>query len=118
MNIMGMSMFTYYSTWFIRYFCTLLFVHAVGSAVYSQAYQHISFVHAFVVWILFDVVLVIQSFFIQTFFTKSKIGVVIALLLFLLQFIMSIVASNSNNPTEQVNMYVSIVPHSALILCF
>ena len=118
MNIMGMNILTYYFTWFIRYFCTLLLVHAVGSAIYSQAYQHIGFVHAFAVWILFDAVLVIQSFFIQTFFTKSKIGVVIALLFFFLQFIMSIVASNSNNSTETVNMYVSIVPHSALILCF
>lgn len=100
MNIMGMNVFTYYFTWFIRYFITFFIVHFIGSLLYSSAFQMVSFIHAFAVWILFDIVVIIQSFFIQTFFTKSKIGVVIALLFFLLQFISSILASESDNPTE------------------
>jgi ATP-binding cassette subfamily A (ABC1) protein 3 len=68
------------------------------------------------VFILFDIVMIIQSFFIQTFFSRAKIGVVIALLFFLIQFIISFLSLNSDNPTLGVNTALSIIPHIALIL--
>ena len=112
---MGMSMPIYYFTWFIRYFASFLVIHAVGSVVISSTLPHVSFIIPFVVFLLFDMVIMIQSFFIQTFFTRSKIGIVIALLFFLLQFIVSVVNSDSD---ARINTLISIVPHCAFILSF
>ena len=108
----------YYFTWFIRYFIVFLVIHIIGSAIIAKTLSHVSFIIPFVVFILFDILLIIQSFFIQTFFSRSKIGVVIALLFFLVQYILSFISSNSDNPTLSVNRALSIVPHAAFILAF
>jgi ATP-binding cassette subfamily A (ABC1) protein 3 len=118
MSIMGMNIPVYYFTWFLRYFITFLIVHIIGSIIIARTLVYVPFYVPFVLFILFDILLIVQSFFIQTFFSRSKIGVVIALLFFLVQYIISFVSSNSDNPTESVNTAVSIVPHAALILCF
>ena len=108
----------YYVTWFIRYFVTLLVIHLIGSAIISATLPHVGFIVPFIVFIFFDILMIIQSFFIQTFFTRAKLGVVIALLFFLLQYIVSFISSNSDNPTLGVNTALSILPHIGLILSF
>lgn len=108
----------YYVTWFIRYFVTLLVIHIIGSAIIARTLPHVKFIVPFIVFILFDLVIIIQSFFIQTFFSRSKLGVVIALLFFLIQYIISFISSNSDNPSLGVNNAVSIIPHCAFILSF
>jgi hypothetical protein len=40
------------------------------------------------------------------------------LLFFLVQYIISFISTNSDNPTLGVNTAISIVPHVALILSF
>lgn len=115
---MGMTGFNYYMTWFIRYFAIYLVVHIIGSAIVAGQLKHIPFIVPFLVFILFDVVLIIQNFFIQVFLTRAKIGVVIALLFFLVQFILSFIATNSDNPSLGVNGALSIVPHAAFVLAF
>src|SRR5690242_1386703 len=99
MSIMGMSLPIYYVTWFIRYFVACLVIHLIGSAIIAATLPHVGFIVPFVVFVLFDIVIIIQSFFIQTFFTRAKLGVVIALLFFLVQFIISFISSNSDNPS-------------------
>jgi ATP-binding cassette, subfamily A (ABC1), member 3 len=99
MSIMGMSMFTYYFTWFIRYFITYLIVHIPASVFVWHSLIYVPIYIPLITFLLFDIVLIVQSFFIQVFFTRAKIGVVIALLFFLGQFIISFVVSNSDNPT-------------------
>lgn len=118
MSIMGMQLPIYYVTWFIRYFITFFIIHVIGSIIIARTLPHVGFIIPFIVFLLFDIVLIVQSFFIQTFFTRSKIGVVIALLFFLIQFIFSFVSSNSDNPSVGVNTAISIIPHVALILSF
>lgn len=118
MSIMGMNLPVYYVTWFIRYFVTCLVIHLIGSAIISSVLPKVGFIVPFVVFIFFDIVLIVQSFFIQTFFTRAKLGVVIALLFFLIQYIISFISSNSDNPTLGVNTALSIIPHIGLILSF
>ena len=115
---MGMNLPVYYVTWFIRYFVTCLVIHLIGSAIISATLPHVKFIVPFVVFIFFDILIIIQSFFIQTFFTRAKLGVVIALLFFLIQYIISFISSNSDNPTLSVNTALSIIPHVGLILSF
>lgn len=118
MNIMGMNLPVYYVTWFIRYFITCLVIHLIGSAIIAATLPHVGFIIPFICLILFDIVIIVQSFFIQTFFSRAKLGVVIALLFFLIQYIISFISSNSDNPTLKVNTALSIIPHIALILSF
>jgi len=118
MNIMGMQLPVYYVTWFIRYFVTCLVIHLIGSIIIARVLPHVGFIIPFIIFILFDIVIIIQSFFIQTFFTRAKLGVVIALLFFLIQYVISFVSSNSDNPTLSVNSALSIIPHIAFILSF
>lgn len=92
MKIMGMNLPVYYLTWFLRYFVCFVIISFIGGAIVSRELKHVNFIIPFVVFILFDCVLIVQSFFIQTFFSRAKIGVVIALLFFILQFIVTLVA--------------------------
>ena len=115
---MGMNLPVYYVTWFIRYFVTCLVIHLIGSAIITATLPRVKFYVSFIIFILFDIVLIVQSFFIQTFFSRAKLGVVIALLFFLIQYIISFISSNSDNPTLAVNTAVSISPHIAFILSF
>jgi len=99
MKIMGMSMGKYYLTWFIRYFVIYIIVHGIISGVFSYIMKYIPFYVFFILFILFDIVLILQSFFIQVFLSRAKLGVVISLLLFAIQFILSVISTNSKNPT-------------------
>ena len=118
MSIMGMKMSNYYFSWFIRYFAVYLVLHLISAAIVSGQLKNVPFYIPFIVFILFDVVLIIQNFFIQVFLTRAKIGVVISLLFFIVQYILSFISTNSDNPTLGVNVGISIIPHAAFIIAF
>jgi hypothetical protein len=114
MKIMGMKLSIYYLTWFIRYFIVYFIIHLISSIILSKALG-VNMGLLFVTFILFDLVLIIQAFFIQIFFTRAKIGMVIGLLFFLIQFIINFISSNSDNPNLNQFIYTSISPHSAFV---
>lgn len=118
MSIMGMNKLYYYFTWFIRFFSIYLIVHLICSAILAYAFQYINYGTFILVYITFDLVLIIQAFFIQIFFSRSKIGVVFALVFFVIQYVLSFIVTTSNNPTLLVNFVSSIVPHIGFILAF
>jgi ATP-binding cassette subfamily A (ABC1) protein 3 len=118
MSIMGMKIRNYYFSWFVRYYAVYVALHLICAAIISTTLTNVPFYIPFIVFILFDLVLVIQNFFIQVFLTRSKIGVVVSLLFFILQYILSFISTNSNNPTIEVNASISVIPHAAFILAF
>ena len=118
MSITGMKLWIYYLTWFIRYFAVYLVVHAGASAIISTTFTYVPFYIPFSVFVLFDILLIIQGFFIQIFVTRAKIGIVFALLFFVLQYVINYVVANNSNPTVSIYMAVSVVPHVAFILAF
>jgi signal transduction histidine kinase len=118
MSIMGMKLWVYYLTWFIRYFAVYLVVHLIGSAILVGAFPHFTFFVPFIVFILFDILLIVQSFFIQIFFTRSKIGMVVALVFFIVQYVLSYTVSTTENPSVSIYQAISVVPHVAFILAF
>jgi ATP-binding cassette, subfamily A (ABC1), member 3 len=118
MSIMGMNTFYYYFSWFIRNLAVYAVMHLICSIIIVSQFKSIPFITVFIVFILFDIVLIVQNFFIQVFLSRAKIGVVIALLFFILQYVVSFVSSNSDNPTLSVNTAISIIPHCAFVLAF
>jgi len=118
MSIMGMKIRNYYFTWFVRYYAVYFILHIICSAIITTQLTYIPFYIPFIVFILFDLVLIIQNFFIQVFLTRAKIGVVISLLFFVIQFVLSFISINSDNPTLGVNAAMSVIPHAAYVLAF
>lgn len=118
MFIMGMRGGNYYFSWFVRYFVALLVTHIICTLIAGKILTHISFFTMLILFLLFDVVIIIQSFFIQVFLTRAKMGIVMALLFFLLQFIVSLLATNSDNPSTSLNSTFSIIPHAAFIIAW
>lgn len=116
MSIMGMKTFTYYFTWFIRYFLVCMFIHIIGSGLLVIAFPTINYGIFLLMLILFDLVLIFQAFFIQIFFTRAKLGIVIGLLFFVIQYVISLAVTTADSPTRTANLLVSVVPQTALTL--
>ena len=92
---MGMKMRNYYATWFIRFIAVYLVVHSIASAILMYKLTMVPFYIPFVLFIMFDIVIILQNYFIQVFLSRAKLGIVIALLFFCLQFIISFLVSGS-----------------------
>jgi hypothetical protein len=91
-----MKMRNYYATWFIRFIAVYLVVHSIASAILTYKLTMVPFYIPFILFIMFDIVIIIQNYFIQVFLSRAKLGIVIALLFFSLQFIASFVVSGSS----------------------
>lgn len=118
MSIMGMKTGYYYFTWFVRYFAVYFVMHIICTIIFVRQLPNVPFYIPFILFLLFDIVLIVQNFFIQVFLSRAKIGVVIALLFFVIQYVISFLSTNSDNPTLSVNSGLSIIPHAALIIAF
>lgn len=97
MRIMGMRMRYYYLTWFLRYFIIYGIVHGAASGIISYQLQYVPFYIPYVLFLLFDAVIIIQNFFVQVFLSRAKLGVVITLLYFVLQYVASLVITNNSS---------------------
>jgi hypothetical protein len=62
--------------------------------------------------------LIVQSFFIQIFVTRAKIGIILALVLFVFQYAINYAVSSNANVTQRINTIASIIPHVAYVLAF
>ncbi len=118
MSITGMKLWVYYLTWFIRYFIVYLIIHLIISAIISGLFKNVPYYIPFIVFILFDILLIIQSFFIQIFVTRAKIGIIFALMFFALQYVINFIVVSNPEPSMNNNIAVSVVPHVAFILAF
>ena len=118
MSIMGMKTWIYYFTWFLRYFIEYAIVHLICAAIFSASFKSVPYYIPLVVFLLFDILLIVQNFFIQMFVTRSKIGIVFALLFFIAQYVIYYTVANNPDATVSIYRAVSIVPHIAFILAF
>lgn len=116
MKIMGMTNTNYYLSWFLRYFFVYLVVHAICTIIFYFSLKNVNPGLIFITFILFDVLLIVQSFFIQVFFTKAKLGMVIALIFFIIQYVLNFIVRTSADPSISNNIPASIPAHSAYVL--
>lgn len=118
MKIMGMKMRDYYFSWFIRYFVIYVIVHAAVSAMIAYQLSNVPIYVPFIIFILFDITIIIQNFFVQVFVSRARLGIIMALLFFVGQFVVSYVIINDPNPTQWSKLILSIIPHVAYIFSF
>jgi hypothetical protein len=105
-------------TWFIRYFIIYVIVHLINSLIMSASFPYIPYEVSLITYLLFDIVLIIQSFFIQIFVTRSKIGIVLALVLFVFQYVINYAVSSNPDVSQKVNTIASIIPHVSYVIAF
>jgi hypothetical protein len=115
--IIGMFGFNYYFTWFAREFVVYDVVAAISSLILSQVTPFFTFYVPFLTLTFFGMVLILQSFFVQVFLTRAKIGLIIAFF-FMFQYILSFIVINSDEPSLAVNLAISFVPHVPIVITF
>jgi ATP-binding cassette, subfamily A (ABC1), member 3 len=118
MYIIGMTGFSYYFTWFVRVFIVYEVVFILSALILSQLIPYFTFYIPFLVFTIFGIVLILQSFFVQVFLTRAKIGLIFAFFFFIFQYVLSFIVINSDNPSLAINLGISFVPHVAIILTF
>jgi ATP-binding cassette, subfamily A (ABC1), member 3 len=118
MYIIGMSGFSYYATWFLREFLVYELVFLASALVLWLVLPYFTFLVPFLIFSFFGVVLILQSFFVQVFLTRAKIGLIFAFFFFVFQYVLSFIVINSDEPSLAVNLGISFIPHVAVILSF
>jgi ATP-binding cassette subfamily A (ABC1) protein 3 len=116
MKMMGMTSISYYLSWFLHYLLLYTVINVAHSLVLWSVFRQVSFMLIFINFLLFDLVLIVQSFFIQTMCTRAKVGVMMALLLFAVQFLVSFVYKSNTDKSYEMAVGVSVSPHAACIL--
>lgn len=118
MSISGMKTWIYYFTWFLRFFSVYVIVHLIVSGIVVSQLPHVPYYIPFVMFLLFDILLIVQSFFIQVFVTRAKVGIVLALVVFTVQYAINFAVANSDGITYDANRSISVIAHVAFILSF
>lgn len=113
-----MKTWIYFLTWFVRYYAVYFIVHIIVSAIIAATFKQIPYYIPLVVFLLFDILLVVQSFFVQIFFTRAKTGIIFSLLFFILQYVIYYAVASNDDPSISANRAISIIPHVAFILAF
>ena len=116
MKVMGMSCFWYYATWVFNYFCIYLIAHLFVSLIFFLTFSYVDYSLIFVTFILFDIILILQSMFIQIFFMESVLGTLTALTFFFIQFIGSFVMKSIEVPSDSQLIAASICPFTPLVM--
>lgn len=115
MKMMGMSNSSFYLSWFITYFCVLLFIVTMVSLIMvEQVLSSVTFSIFFFIYLMFVITLIFQAIFISVFFTRAKPGIVFAIVFFLMQYIFRSLMGSS--ATSTALKLVSLSPHTAFTL--
>jgi ATP-binding cassette subfamily A (ABC1) protein 3 len=114
--MMGMTSFNYYFSWFIHYFTLYLIINIAHTIILSNTFRQVDISLIFVNFLLFDLVLIFQSFLVQTLCTRAKIGIMFGLLFYAVQFLISFYYKSNTEKTYEMAFIVSLSPHGACIL--
>ena len=90
----------YYLTWFIRYFLAYLIIHIVGTGWIIGTLTLIPYHIPLLIFILFDIVLVLQAALVQFPFKRTIYGVISACLVFAIQSSIIGIIAEPDAPSE------------------
>lgn len=87
MKVMGMSDSSFYASWVLYYLIIYVIISILVASVLNRAiFKHSDWSVLFVWHLLFGISLIFQSLFITTFFTKARIGNIVAMVFFLFSY--------------------------------
>ena len=118
MYIMGMTGWSYNFSWFVRYFAIYVSLFLILGVVLSTTLTYMSFYVIFLLGVSFGLCLMAQVFFVQVFTTRAKIGILVGVVFYAVQYVFSLLVTYSDNPSTLMSGLVSISAHSGYVLAF
>ena len=108
---MGMSMWSHYISWVIWYNIVLIVTGIVWTVlVWGFAFRNVNPLFVFSLYYLPGSYFIALALLIHSFFTKAKPGVLLALVVFFLQFALTIGSRSFSDPSEFLNSVMAISP--------
>ena len=111
-----MSSLSYYGSWIIKYLVVYLITHTLVTLVMWSTLEYLNFSLALITFFLFDLVLIVQSLFVQVFFVNSVLGTLVALTFFFLQYLVSFVIESLSSPSQTQLLLASLCPFCSFSL--
>ncbi len=96
---MGMNDFHYFLTWFIYYAFTYFSIAILTSFILKMIFPQISYLFYFLNPFLLGLVLNLQAFTIQSFFSLPKTGIIVGIIIFTIQYGIFLIFNESDDPT-------------------
>ena len=93
-------------------------MHIVISGLTIAILPSIPFYIPFLVLFLFDIVLILQAFFIQIFFERVVNGIIFGCLFFILQSCLTLIFNDIASPSVGFFIGISAIPHVAVGLAY
>ncbi|KAL4488927.1 hypothetical protein ABPG72_005714 [Tetrahymena utriculariae] len=113
MKVMGMSDVSFYVSWVLYYFIIYVLISLlVASVLRGSIFKHTDWSVLFVWHLLFGISLIFQSLFITTFFTKARVGNIVAMVFFLFQYMVVFIVQGNTDPSQQTKVSTSILSHT------
>jgi ATP-binding cassette subfamily A (ABC1) protein 3 len=116
MKVMGMTNTSYYGSWILHEFLVFFVASAFNAGMVHATLPRVDFFVVLLLYLLYSLVLIAQSLFIQVWFTKAKIAILSATFLFGFQFMMCFLFKNSLDQTLDLSSGVSVSPIAGVSL--
>jgi len=116
MKIMGLSELTYFLSYFVIYFIINLFYSIVNALILKNVLTNIEFFYIFLLYFLYGLVIYSLIYFFQSFLERTRIAIIVSLLIYALMFFLFIPVSPSNVAKGLKVIFCILFPPVALQL--
>ena len=113
MKIMGMGEGTYFMSYFVQYFIINIIYSLVNAGLVHILFAHIPYIYLLGMFWMFGMDVFVLAFFFQSFIDKTRVALILSLLIYFVMFFMSI-AVFDEEVSKSLKMFVSIFPSVAL----
>ena len=94
MKIMGMGEGIYFLSYFIQYFIVNIIYSVANTIIISQVFRHVNFIFIFLFFFLWGLCVFSLAFFFQSFIDKTRVALILSLLLYFIMFFFLYTFSN------------------------
>ena len=109
MKIMGLGEGTYFLSYFIQYIVIALFDSIINGLLMSALFKKIPFIFLFLLLFLWSLDVFALIFFFQSFIDKTRVALILSLLIYFVMFFLSMACMNENGD-KAIKIILSIFP--------
>ncbi|CAD8078681.1 unnamed protein product [Paramecium primaurelia] len=120
MKMMGLNNTSFYLSWIIQYFIIYTLISIVATILLKgMVFRNTDGFVLFINYWLFCMVLIFQSMFISVFFTRALFGLIVAIVWYLLMYmVISLIGSGQNLVPEATYWGASVSSHAGMSFAF
>ena len=115
---MGMNLSLYNLVWFLHYYIIYIVIHIVCSGITIHTIPSIPYYMPLIIFLLFDIVLIIQAFFVQILFDRVIYAIIFACIFYSIESFIVQIISDPMTTSISLNQGISVIPHVAVALAF